>query len=186
MLWCIVIHAGDGAAWPAKARATGAYGRRWRGVTGTGARDRYRRGAGCAGCPGGALLEWPRRRHADRRKQRARAAHAFSCFDGGSRGHPPFGKYWSQPFSAKVPTSQTMNDFWHIVFTFLGYGHDISNSEKSNWLYLRPSKSSQDPAVVIKFEFCAHSARLLRKLDHAFLWILINNTGLWQYSICVE
>ena len=40
---------------------------------------------------------------------------------------------------------------------------------KSKGLYLRPSKSSQDPVVVMKFEFCAHSARLLRKLDHVFL-----------------
>ena len=40
---------------------------------------------------------------------------------------------------------------------------------KSNGLYLQPSKSSQDPVVVMKFEFCAHSARLLRKLDYAFL-----------------
>ena len=46
-----------------------------------------------------------------------------------------------------------------------------------------PSKSSQDLVVVMKFEFCAHSARLLRKLDHVFLWILSNNTGLWQCSI---
>ena len=35
----------------------------------------------------------------------------------------------------------------------------------------------------MKFEFCAHSARLLRKLDHVFLWILSNNTGLQQCSI---
>ena len=51
-------------------------------------------------------------------------------------------------------------------------------SFKSNRSYLRPSKSSFDPVVVMKFEFCAHSARLLRKLDHVFLWILNNNTGL--------
>ena len=75
-----------------------------------------------------------------------------------------------------------MNDFWHIVFTFLGYGHDISNSEKSNGLYLRPSKSSQDPAVVIKFEFCAHFARLLRKLDHVLLWTLSMIIGCYTYS----
>ena len=31
---------------------------------------------------------------------------------------------------------------------------------------LRHSKSSKDPIVVMKFEFYAHSARLLRKLDH--------------------
>ena len=54
---------------------------------------------------------------------------------------------------------------------------------KSNGPYLRPSKSSQNPVVVMKFEFCAHSAKLLRKLDHVFLWILSNNTGLWQCSI---
>ena len=35
--------------------------------------------------------------------------------------------------------------------------------------------SSQDPVVVMKFEFCAHSARLLRKLNHVLLWILLNN-----------
>ena len=46
-----------------------------------------------------------------------------------------------------------------------------------------PSKSSQDLVVVMKFEFCAHSARLLRKLDHVFLWILSNDTGLWQCSV---
>ena len=156
---------GGGAAWPAQARATG---------IGAGQAVPVAQAARClSGLGGGTLIA----------VSSARAAHAFSCFDGGSRGHPPFGKYWSQPFSAKVPTSQTMNDFWHIVFTFLGYGHDISNSEKSNWLYLRPSKSSQDPAVVIKFEFCAHSARLLRKLDPVFLWILSNKTGRWQHSV---
>ena len=31
-----------------------------------------------------------------------------------------------------------------------------------------PSKSSQDLVVVMKFEFCAHSARLLRKLGSCF------------------
>ena len=49
---------------------------------------------------------------------------------------------------------------------------------KGQWAVLATLKSSQDPVVVIKFEFCAHSARLLRKLDHVFLWILSNNTGL--------
>ena len=43
---------------------------------------------------------------------------------------------------------------------------------KSKGLYLQPSKSSQDQVVVMKFEFWAHSARLLRKLDRVFLWIL--------------
>ena len=43
---------------------------------------------------------------------------------------------------------------------------------KSDGLCLRPSKSSHDPVVVMKFEFCVHSARLLRKLDHVLLWIL--------------
>ena len=57
---------------------------------------------------------------------------------------------------------------------------------KSNGPYLQPSKSSHDPVVVMKFEFCAHSARLLRKLDHVLLWILSTNTGLWQCSICAE
>ena len=49
---------------------------------------------------------------------------------------------------------------------------------KSNGLYLWPSKSNQDPIVVMKFEFCAHSAKMLRKLGHIFLWILSNSTGL--------
>ena len=39
-------------------------------------------------------------------------------------------------------------------------------------------RTSQDPVVVMKFEFCAHLARLLRKLDHVLLWILSTNTGL--------
>ena len=29
----------------------------------------------------------------------------------------------------------------------------------------------------MKFKFCAHSARLLRKLDHVLLWILSTDTG---------
>ena len=54
---------------------------------------------------------------------------------------------------------------------------------KSNGPYLRPSKSSHNPVVVMKFEFCAHSARLLRKLDHVLLWMLSTNTGLWQCRV---
>ena len=38
--------------------------------------------------------------------------------------------------------------------------------------------ASHNPVVVMKFEFCAQSARLLRKLDHVLLWILSTNTGL--------
>ena len=53
-----------------------------------------------------------------------------------------------------------------------------SKPVKSIGSYLQPSKSSQHPVVVMKFEFCAHSARLLRKLDHVLLWILRTNTGL--------
>ena len=37
---------------------------------------------------------------------------------------------------------------------------------KSNGLYLRPFKSNHNPVGVMKFEFCAYSAMLLRKLDH--------------------
>ena len=40
------------------------------------------------------------------------------------------------------------------------------------------TKSSHDPVVVMKFEFCSHSARLLRKLDHVLIWILSTNTGM--------
>ena len=46
--------------------------------------------------------------------------------------------------------------------------------------------SSHDAVVVMEFEFCTHSARLLRKLNHVLLWILSTNTGLWQCSICAE
>ena len=62
------------------------------------------------------------------------------------------------------------------ILFFLPFG-------QSNGPYLQPSKSSHDPVVLMKFEFCTHSARLLRKLDHVLLWILRNNTGLWQCSI---
>ena len=48
---------------------------------------------------------------------------------------------------------------------------------KSNGSYLQPSKSSYDPVVLKQFEYCAHSARLLRKLDHVLLWILSTDTG---------
>ena len=34
--------------------------------------------------------------------------------------------------------------------------------------------------------FCNHSARLLRKLNHILLWILSNDTGLWQCNHCAE
>ena len=54
---------------------------------------------------------------------------------------------------------------------------------KSNGPYLRLSKSSHNLVAVMKFEFCAHSARLLRKLDHVLLWILSTNTRLRQCSI---
>ena len=57
-------------------------------------------------------------------------------------------------------------------------GCALSGKLKSNGLYLQPSKSSHDLVLVMKFEFCAHSARLLRKLDHVLLWILSTNTGL--------
>ena len=43
---------------------------------------------------------------------------------------------------------------------------------KSNGLYLWPSKSTQDPVFVMKFELCAYLARLLRKLGHVLLWII--------------
>ena len=39
---------------------------------------------------------------------------------------------------------------------------------KSNGSYLQPSKSSHNLVVVMKFEFLAHSARLLRKLGSCF------------------
>ena len=34
--------------------------------------------------------------------------------------------------------------------------------------------------------FCANSARLLRKLDHVLLWILSNDTRLLQCNLCAE
>ena len=38
----------------------------------------------------------------------------------------------------------------------------------------------------MKFEFCAHSARLLRKLDHVLLWILSTNTLNSDSSVSVQ
>ena len=64
-------------------------------------------------------------------------------------------------------------------------GWAISNT-KSNWPYFWLSKSIHDHVVLMKFEFCAHLARLLRKLDHVLLWILSTKTGLWQCSIFAE
>ena len=58
-------------------------------------------------------------------------------------------------------------------------------SSKVQWAVLA-TKSSYDPVVVMKFEFCTHSARLRRKLYHVLLWILSTNTGLWQCSLCAE
>ena len=46
------------------------------------------------------------------------------------------------------------------------YAPNVRSRLKSNGLYLGPSKSSHNPVVVMKFEIWAHSARLLRKLDH--------------------
>ena len=81
------------------------------------------------------------------------------------------------------------NDPQIVVTTHIGAfvysGYEVKHSSsmsvflvKSNGPYLRPSKSSKDPVVVMKFEFSAHSARLLRKLDDVLLWILSTDTGL--------
>ena len=40
---------------------------------------------------------------------------------------------------------------------------------KSNGSYFWPSSLCHEPVIVMKFEFCAHLARLLRKLDHVSL-----------------
>ena len=63
-----------------------------------------------------------------------------------------------------------------------------SGIQKSNGLYLEPSKSSHDPVVVMKFEFCYYSARLLWKLDHVLNWILSSEHPYWtvQYLCRVK
>ena len=63
---------------------------------------------------------------------------------------------------SKEPTS--MDKFTEDLPKF-GKGFFSTQVLKSNGLYLRPSKSRYDPVDVMKFEFCSHSARLLRKLN---------------------
>ena len=73
--------------------------------------------------------------------------------------------YWSQP----IPTSlQRVSNEIFTPYKLIRI--------KSNGPYLRPSKSSHDPVVIMKFEFCTHLARLLRKLVHVLLLILSTNT----------
>ena len=57
-------------------------------------------------------------------------------------------------------------------------GYEVFNFNIKGCFRFNDVKSNHDPVVVMKFEFCAHSARLLRKLDHVLLWILSTNTGL--------
>ena len=52
-----------------------------------------------------------------------------------------------------------------------------TNSKKKENV-VKKTKSRHDPVVVMKFEFCAHSAKLLRKHGHVLLWILSHDTGL--------
>ena len=55
-----------------------------------------------------------------------------------------------------------------------------------NCLQFRFIESLYNTASLRNLNFCAHSARLLRKLDHVMLWILSTNTGLCQRSICAD
>ena len=56
------------------------------------------------------------------------------------------------------------------IFPIIFYG-------KVQWVVLA---LSHDPVVEMKFEFCAHSARLLRKFDHVLLWILSNRVTTYE------
>ena len=49
---------------------------------------------------------------------------------------------------------------------------------KVNRLKFRSMESLHNTASLRYLNFCAHSARLLRKLNHVLLWILSNDTGL--------
>ena len=49
---------------------------------------------------------------------------------------------------------------------------------KVNRLEFRFMESLHNTASLRNLNFCAHSARLLRKLNHVLLWILSNDTGL--------
>ena len=46
--------------------------------------------------------------------------------------------------------------------------------------------SSHNPVGVLKFEFIAYSARLLRKLNHVSLWILSTDTGDSDSAVSVQ
>ena len=75
---------------------------------------------------------------------------------------------------------------WVATVYCVARTHFARSDLKFNGPYLRPSESSHDLVVEMKFEFCAHSARLLRKHYYFLLWILSTNTGLWQCSIFGE
>ena len=54
---------------------------------------------------------------------------------------------------------------------------------KVNRLEFRSMESLHNTASLRNSNFCAHSVRLLRKLNHVFLWILSNDTGLWKCRV---
>ena len=64
-----------------------------------------------------------------------------------------------------------------VMGTFLRK-QDATVKVKYGDIFIFKVQPSQDPVVIMKFEFFTHSARLLRKLDHVLLWILSTNTGL--------
>ena len=62
---------------------------------------------------------------------------------------------------------------------------DFDNLLKVNRLKFRFMESLHNTDSLRNLNFCAHSERLLRKLNHVLLWILSNDTGLvTMQSLC--
>ena len=72
-----------------------------------------------------------------------------------------------------------MGSFWLILFWTL-------DTLSATFFKGKSPRVPHNTASLRNLNFCTHSARLLRKLNHVLLWILSNDTGLWQCSLCAE
>ena len=63
---------------------------------------------------------------------------------------------------------------------------NLSKPLKVNRLEFHFIESLHNIANQKHLNFCAYSARRLRKIDHVLLWILTNDTRLLQCSLCAE
>ena len=74
-----------------------------------------------------------------------------------------------------------------IEFNLNQVGGQITPTIRSAWLKKILCYLTLHNTVNLRnLNFCANSARLLRKLDHVLLWILSNDTRLLQCSLCAE